>query len=315
MSKAINKTPERPFPERSKPKGESRLIEAIENAKASISSIADSQLIEFARELSRYQAEQDYQELAAIAARWAEPSKFTCVIDDVRSLMHLSFVLFRQIAQRNARLDGPGHVADKDRTDEEPRHYFSVSYVRDPSYFNRSFIAQLSRQLDAAVATTLDAIAQEYPGWRPPNRPLVPTQRVVIIPEEYWPIGDCDRSGNFEHYWGSVVSILDRQNCPSPTWAADPFAASQKVDLYCVGEEVVRATGVPIDQLDFGLYGDVAVGIYRYEHERESIKLHLGRDTVDRCRGVWRSLFHEEMDCMSWERLKAEGNLIGHDDV
>jgi len=200
-------------------------------------------------------------------------------------------------------------AAQTNRTNE----YFSVSVLDDPDYFERPFIRVLSLELDHAVARVA---AVEKSG----TRTLIRVDRILIVPTSFYPEGASVATTETINWWKKVYNSLGKRMSEMETLGPDSRQPLE-ISLRVTHEEAIRGHSIPVRDLDFGLYGDEAVGVYSAEgrssecqHDRvETLTIHEHTangppEFADR-KDRWIALQHPNLPKLTWRQVVSRLRL------
>lgn len=175
-------------------------------------------------------------------------------LDSVADSRQVFFHLFLKLATLNSRSE---QIDERHRS---ARIYCSASNCTDAGYFERPFIRYLLSQFTAASdegvhdvsdKTRRARLAEVQPGHQDS---IVPIRRMVVVPDRFWTV-----TASLDHesaeYWKRLARALDTQE-------------QIGIEIQCMSDrlldEAFGVNGTFQLERDFGLYGEHAVGVYRF---------------------------------------------------
>lgn len=209
----------------------------------------------------------------------------------LRSLQQIretSYDMFKCLAQRSLRAKRPAVPSDSGLP-EHASLYRSVSYLSRDDYFESPFLSEMARYRDIAF--------REVFGDPAANGSTVQIQRVLVVGQEHW---YASPGSGFRDFWNRAEPAICR------------LASNSTVRVVSATQLPDSGSSDPI--LDFGLYGDVAVGVYHRVGDREELLIQDAHSSLfSQCECAWRGLMDPASESIEWteftRRLHEEDRL------
>lgn len=223
---------------------------------------------------------------AQIFTQWiAEFEQGCCRFEHVDEVRVATLPMFLNLVDRN----------NKQIPDKRVR-YRSVSLVPNPKtqewkcpYFERRFISQIGLQRTVAVAIRSNRCTPDFS--------LLPVDRIIVVPSDVWIRANEDPEPSAREFWEGIQPKLDEQ-------------IDQGTTINCAPAEVLELYGMASEYQDFGLYGNLAVGLYSCEDRREQLALYSANSsTMDVCNAIWLDLLNGPCEVTEWKEMKRRARL------
>lgn len=206
-------------------------------------------------------------------------------LDDIRQT---AVEMFRMLVEHSQR----AHAGEADGA----AVYRSVSVASSRGYFGRPCIGVLTNAFDSAVARYLGAAhgALEH----------LALDRLVIVPTRYWIDKHDEVTSAQRTFWLPIRRALGALQ------ARYEHHKLVKLTIRLMPAQTAKDRHLPLEGLDFGLYGDIAVGLYTRHGERERLTLWPGDATeMRRCDAAWRVLTDPFAKAISWAEMAVRLDL------
>lgn len=196
-----------------------------------------------------------------------------------------------------------------------PSRYLSVSLCDEPDYFERPFIKILGLELDDAVTIVAEKQA-------PKSLPLVAVDRILVVPSRVFPEPAHVAFDEMRTWWDKVYRSLGERMSVMETVGPHNHLPVE-IALKISHDEAVNRHNIPLRGLDFGLYGEEAVGVYTADTRdmmasrdlKETLVVHeksaTGPAEFADCMGRWNALQHRSLPSLSWRQLVSRLRLGG----
>lgn len=170
-----------------------------------------------------------------------------------------------------------------------PQRYRSVSICRTKDYFDQAAIRILGESLEAVIR---NAASSTFSAGR-----LVTVDRYIIVPARYFPHPQAQAKDlvKMKGWWRQIYDSLCEHTGP------DLCGGALEVSLSVLS--VKSLADAQIEPIDFGLYGDLAVGIYeRGNSQVLKICDNTAPEFAD-CVRLWNLLKHGSFPRLTWCQL------------
>ena len=228
----------------------------------------------------------DLRYLAERRKAWRGIVEQRIVLEDVGDVREVSFAMFSSLAAQA--VWGTGAVNN--------RSYRSVSVCSSSRYFRRPLISTIGRAFEQAVAPNVQVQQQSA------TQPIL-LDRILIVPDRYWAKPDPPSTCRHEilRFWKPILEDVAAQQARCQQNGLIEFR------LRVVSQGAARACQLQVRELDFGLYGNIAVGMYQRKGVTEVLLL-CGRHSNElrAAEAAWRELSSSQAHGQTWDEFITE---------
>lgn len=199
-------------------------------------------------------------------------------VEQLRSACNGMFLRFAERAR--ASMGSPAADVPKDRCT-----YRSACFLGWPDYFDSAFMMQMTKHRRLAFSRVFEDSTD--------MRKAITVEHVLIVPDEAWYVHFAGTRDELRAWWQRPRRVIDR--------------LARHDQVIVVSHRALRESGNIDEYLDFGLYGDVAVGLYRRGPFNEELTLHdFGSKEFAQCRLNWDRFIHGRgSESLDWGEFKC----------